>query len=504
MDSLLTQYHNCVLSGIVFLKTGDLTIECMQGTAIVNGNSVNLDQTSFEVSKKCVTDIWLDDKGQLIQKISDDATSLPLYKDKLRLYQIYTDLEGITAIYDLRNRHLRIKNLPNSYYTMQDLLDNYRITDGIYKDCFSATPGGGIVWYFSNNAFFLLCESAAYDQYSIVIYQYIIKAFEKLVISYSTNKRYLKGMFCTAAGFIWQAKSAGTSSNNSPFNGTYKLGYILKDNDIEWEAVYKHYGGHNYFWLDTNPDGTVKAPDSHDSYAASLCSLIYRYCEMTNYGWLTEVSIHGNSHIDILRNIVFHNMMLPINDDDRTLVFQGGISPVNGGGNNSDYLMDNCEVFDGFISFANICLELEDIDGEQEALMCASTIKDGIDNLYDDKYDLFRWVGSAKTEDMILDNTAARNTYWLAQYFIDYLVFDDIQQFKRDNARKYADSLFPDSEDDNSRDIFIMLIPTYTLLKRYGNKERAIKALNYVERYKRIYDLSIQQMGLYLAIKGIL
>lgn len=230
-------------------------------------------------------------------------------------------------------------------------------TEG-YEGAWKTAYFKGINWYFSNLGIGWLAKSQnkLSSELATEMLNHIKSAINHAVCPWKLETTYYLGMLVVdTEGNVWQCKNNGTSDSTESFDSSPTIGtteYV--DNDITWLCVgltSTHTPG-DVTWqlMDTDPTTTlVTAPDSHDSYAATL---MWAVEQMRLAGYIpdtffTDISQHGITYVLALRNILYYNILLHTTNN-LAQTFQYGIVP-NGSGDlyNINFLMDNCEVWAG-------------------------------------------------------------------------------------------------------------------------------------------------------------
>lgn len=213
------------------------------------------------------------------------------------------------------------------------VLEDFAVREGPFAGAVRATPGGGLNWYFANQALILLVESHP-------------------EVARGHLDAYLRNL------------------------GEY-AGALAIVPDYEDSAF-------------TRP----RQPDSHDAYAATLLILATRYVEHTrDWAWfetnketLKEVARHN-----ILHQVKDHgggaNLVRVFQAGSRHLATDAELPGVG-------YLMDNCEAYAGLRAFGRLLSTRGDAHGSL-FLEVAGRIAKGIDRLWLPEVGAYRWADEA-------------------------------------------------------------------------------------------------------------
>ncbi len=229
-----------------------------------------------------------------------------------------------------------------------------------YSGAWKEARLGGLRWYFTHIAAGELAKRIPSH-----VKNYLLAAIKHLVRDWKPENSIQTGMKVGGAhteGIIWECINGGTTSVLPAFSPNATIGTIVKEtNGVKWRAMGNMHGNADWSLVDTNSDMiTLRTPDSHDSYAASLIWAVQQYVEATgDIAWLNQASVHnGYTNAQVLKEVLNANIVQQF-DNNLTKTFQHDESPA-GGMYAARYLMDNCEVWAGLNSATQLFTLLND------------------------------------------------------------------------------------------------------------------------------------------------
>jgi hypothetical protein len=336
---------------------------------------------------------------------------------------------------------------------------------------------------------------------------------------------YQRGMYIIAAGFYWLCTTGGTTASGSAFTGTYSVGNTVTDGGASFQAVYPYYTSGttavSWVWLDLLQDFlTYKYPDSHDSYASSLATLINEYVKLTgNISWLSDASPQpGLTYYQVFTNIMNYNLVNQMYNGtvNLTNTFQNQVAPWDGSIYNISYLEDNCESYQGLIAAANIATLMGDSSNASTYSTTAANVASAIyQNFYGTSTagnSFFLYVYPTTDTHDTVDANLPNTMQWYPNLQPNFwpevcgLPFDNSVFY---SARSWVALKWPSYWTDYSKDtgfpnLFVALIAA----QKWHKHDIAQQALALAERFTipatGASAMTIDEFGRYLKVKDLL
>jgi len=259
-----------------------------------------------------------------------------------------------------------------------------------FQGSFRWGKNNGVEQYFQNLGLALVCSKlTAYPNptdgvVTDMILSHIKKCFYTVCHVRQSSFAYGAGQYIIAAGFYWIVTTAGTTSGTSTFTGSYSVGSTVTDGGVSFRAVYGYYTSGSpavdWVWLDILQDfATYKYPDSHDSYASTLATLINTYIDATgNTSWLSTTSPQaGLTYYAVLQNIINYNLNNQMYSGPVSLTntFQNQVAPwAPSTFYPISYLEDNAESYQGLMAAASIAQLMGDTTSESAWAVTAANV----------------------------------------------------------------------------------------------------------------------------------
>lgn len=215
-----------------------------------------------------------------------------------------------------------ILNLKEIDFKPLDVVRSYRVNSGTYTGAYRRVSGGNINWYFSNLALTELCEEIGQNNVRTYLNLYL--------------------------------------SRRNTTNHTIQ--------DVSSNLT------------------TLIDPDSHDSYAATLISLAWKYHQTYNdLTWLTN-------NKNALKDMAYSILVTQIKTNGLCRTFKSGVAIAGKteAQMSIGYLMDNVEVYQGLVDLAEILKVTNDADVAYYSSFIP-TILNGINNLWDASKGAFKF-----------------------------------------------------------------------------------------------------------------
>ena len=403
------------------------------------------------------------------------------------------------------------------YYTQQPYLGMFRY----------GASANGIEWYFTNIALrrvahrTLLTGSTlgapAGTTLESLVSNYILGTFLNVIGPRINTGTYKFGMKMVVAGFVWinttygSGGAGGTAAGSSPFTSGYSVGSTVVDGTITWKAIYAWYANQQWFWMDTDRTFlTYTAPDSHDSYASTFFSLLYRYIQLSgHFNWLgvansPQPSGSGTyyTYQQVLTSIFTNNLANLVNLSPQflTQVFQGNVNPADGSSYTAFFLEDNTESYSGFNDAAAIFGLLGDTTNQTNAIGYAADVNSGIFNLYDLNFNLFTYQYGIPVSSFYNSTTLQFYPWMQAQLFPELHNIPSISNDQRLAVRLWMSQRWESWWSDKGKD----LLPDteFGFLAAFMWQDSG-KAYAFIENFDRYFTSGavIHEVAYYLNIK---
>lgn len=271
-----------------------------------------------------------------------------------------------------------------------------------YEGAFRPAYMTGINWYFANLGIGWLAKSGSpvADELADQMLNHIRCAINRAIRPWQASTSYYYGMLIvdTSTGYVWQCQGDGTSDSSASFPSSPTVGTTeYTDNDITWLCFGLTYTGAVWQLGDTNVTmDEFKAPDSHDSYAATLMWALeqLRAAGYVPDDFFTETSEHGITYVAAMREIIYYNLLVQM-ENNLARTFQDNIVPDGSGDTYAiQFLMDNCEVYAGLAAAYDFYSdERYTVDTTYPAYVSAfmTTVITGLKSLWDDDEEVFAY-----------------------------------------------------------------------------------------------------------------
>lgn len=496
-------YENYIAYGFEEIEdTGNLSRNFSGARVLVQGRYVDIETVSRTFMANSTTEIWLDKDGVISFEESKEVDGgfnvLPVHQDKISLDRLVTDDTKVIAIRNVANRTKIQKRKVNYHRTGDELYDNYQITSGEYSGLLHGSVGGVVNHYFNSNALYFSPNTSDADKIT-----YVKKILDLVIIERANDREYKIGMRCTAGGMVWKVISlAGDNmtASSSPFAVSgYAIDQVVVDGNVTWQAIYPHFNSQSSFWLDILPTlNTYRYPDSNDAYP----NFIYVLDSVADISWVTDMSsLAPYSYENLLYNIVNDNILTQTSNN-LTFTFQGNIHPANGGGYTRQYFMDNVEVHRVLKAMSSIYSRLgASYDGSRATIDAhKALIKTGVNSLRDSSTGLFGLYQGFDITDFLNNRRRGDVNMIRAQCYGTLFDDDAISKDHTRQAMEAIEEIYPNHYTDGSSDTWFSLLPTYSLLKGFGDKATAARVIEYVNQNIPKSRFTVQDTACYQAI----
>jgi len=405
-----------------------------------------------------------------------------------------------------------------------------------YLGMFRYAPNNGAEYYFTNIGLESVCHKTlltgsplgnpAGTTVASMVKTHLLGIFKHLIGNRVNSGTYAFGQKMIAGGYIWlnTTVAGGVAAGSSPFSGTYTPGTsTVVDGTITWKCIYVSYASQKWFWM--NVDRTFldyRFPDSHDSYASTLASLLSRYIQLTaDISWMSGASLQPSgsgtfwTYEELFGYIIDQNLDTQI-VNFLTKTFQYDINPSNGSAFTTQYLEDNCESVKGYRSAAYVYGELGDSTRQTAALDNVTYIGAGVAALYNTTYNLFATNYGQDVSTWATDSEIGWYPYLQAQFFPELCAVPSINDDQFKLIRYNVSLKWPNYFQDKGIDVFPNAFLGYLAGRSWQD---TAKAYDFVEKVERYYvsggsiaqgaltpsgGTTIAEWGFYLATKDIL
>lgn len=180
-------------------------------------------------------------------------------------------------------------------------------------------------------------------------------------------------------GFVWRCTTAGHTAVSSPFSGSYSHGNTVTDGTAVWTAE-----------IVLSIPWAWRREDSTDSYPAVLALALGEYIARSGDTAILELNTRitkassGFQKVkEILGDLIYDGCLTNIQPDtSMTSTYKYAVTP-EGDVYQIEFTGDNCEVFNGQISMAEIYRVLADSGSQATALSFADGFKNAIGAMFD-------------------------------------------------------------------------------------------------------------------------
>jgi hypothetical protein len=265
-------------------------------------------------------------------------------------------------------------------------------------------------------------------------------------------------------------------------------------------------GSPSWFLSDTQSDmRTHRAPDSHDSYAATLLWAIHQYVSATgDIAWLMHDSVHqGYSNAQVLKEVLYTNLLTQF-DAGLTKTFQQDISP-QGVSYPVRFLMDNCEVWAGLNAAVQIFKLLGHYQFADYVDSFRQASQQGIETLWQPEAGAYRWaLGQDMTKSVESFYPTINSQYWPALWGVP------LSSNNLSAAMHFADDHYQFWWRRQDIDDFANLGAHYALVEKLGRTDKLEAILQTVRQrsFRQAYsnalppsELLISDAAYYLSLQ---
>jgi hypothetical protein len=406
-----------------------------------------------------------------------------------------------------------------------------------YLGMFRYAPNNGTEYYFTNIGLTQICHKTlltgsplgepANTTMASLVKTHLQGVFKHLIGNRVNSGTYLFGQKMITGGYIWlnTTVAGGTAAGSSPFSGTYTPGTsTVVDGTITWLCIYTSYASQTWFWMDTDRTFLIyRSPDSHDSYASTLATLLARYLQLTNdINWLTTASPQPSgsgaywTYQQLFGFIMNQNLDIQISNF-LTQTFQYNTNPLDGSSFTIQYLEDNSESVLGYKGAAYIYGVLGDATRQAAAQANVPYIGTfGVNALYNTTYNFFATHFGEDVSTWANNANIGWYPYLQAQFFPELCGVTGVtnDQFK---LVRYNTSLkWPNYWNDRALDSFPDMFLGFLAATEWQDTAKAYAFVEKMERYfvsggtiaqgalTPASATTITEWGYYLAIKDTL
>lgn len=401
-------------------------------------------------------------------------------------------------------------------YKVSDVIDKFYISSGQYTGAFRAYEGGKILWYFSNLAVYDLADSLAGTNKTDYVLPYIKKQMDYVAIARADSQAYTLGNMIIAQERIFECTTAGTTAGSEPAGyASAAIDGTVTDGTAVFTMRERAYGSPDYVLYDTNAalDG-LAVPDSTDSYASTLFSLIWKYTQITgSVAWLAGASNNrGLSYQAILDGMYQANIRGQFDTDDLVFTFQNETNLGTDAAYDIRFTYDNIENLNGLQALENLygASYVNDATRLGYAQVDIAKILPAIVGLYDVTEGAFlRFSGATQgaTDSVI-------NRWEVQRGVLYYLNDDDLTEAQKLSMITYADNLIPkwwtkreiDATTESTSTRNLNLLPLLYEAEKGGNLSVVSESIYYLEKMYLQRDnvaMSINDVARLIKVKQI-
>ena len=278
-----------------------------------------------------------------------------------------------------------------------------------------------------------------------LVLPYLKKQLDNVAISRANTQAYTLNNKIIVQERIFECTTAGTTAGSEPAGyASAAIDNTVTDGTAIFTMREMAYGSPDYILYDTNDAVTgLAVPDSTDSYASTLFSLIWKYTQITgSITWLASDSNNrGLSYQAIIDGMYQANIRGQFGTDDLVFTFQNETNPGTNKAYDKKFTYDNVENLAGLLALENLYgpSYVNDSTRLGQVRTDLDKIRLAIIGLYDGTQNSFLRYSGATPGDT---SKATLINRWEVQYAVLYYLNDeDLTATQRKNSLDYANAV---------------------------------------------------------------